>query len=123
MSDNKSVFDTLTDSLAEKLPTQKGGVDKLKDMIAIAEAHGVVVSQYLRVLQQTLDEETAEAFKSVPRDTDKKKYTADEKKAIVAAAVAKTNAKMGYVKNLENLIKRRCSLGQSLLKSINEERE
>src|SRR5690554_277215 len=131
---SKQMFKDLVDSLNTPLPTSVERVGELREMVAFAEAYSVVISTYLRELSRTLDQEidkvatelrlgiTVDESNEPVEDEDLaaqyKKLTADEKKMKIAAGVADINAKLEYVKGLENAIKRRCSIGQSFIKSI-----
>lgn len=129
-------FADLADSLTTPLPTRPEMVETVRELVSVAEAYGVVVSQYVRVLSQKCDEETDQVLQDLRQgaviDEDGtltyskeeaeryKKLNADEKKAAVAGRMAELNAKLEFVKNLDALIKRRVSVGQSFIKSFTE---
>lgn len=113
-------FDLLTTSLQTPLPTQHTQSQQLRELVAEAEAYGLLISQYLRTISSHLEDKTAEALAVLKDDEVYTKCNADEKKILLYAQVSELKAKMEYTKNLENLIKRRVTLGQSFIKSFNE---
>lgn len=134
-------YEPIEESLAEQLPETADQKEVVREMIAFAESYGIVVSQHRREVIQRLESLTAKAILSlkkgeiVDEDDDGnvtvridkeaaeryQKLNADEKKALLAAEVSEVAAELEYVTNLELLIKRRCSFGQSLLNSFNIE--
>jgi len=118
---NNTEFASLVGELKTPLPTQKTLVDELRAKIAFAESSGIILSQYVRTLSQVLDEETAKALTELKEDDVYIKSNADEKKLLLYSRTSELRARLEYMEKLEELVKRRCSLGQSLLKSVDLE--
>lgn len=118
---NNAEFASLVGELKTPLPTQKTLVDELRAKIAFAESSGIILSQYVRTLSQVLDEETAKALTELKEDDVYIKSNADEKKLLLYSRTSELRARLEYMEKLEELVKRRCSLGQSLLKSVDLE--
>lgn len=118
---NNTEFASLVGELKTPLPTQKTLVDELRAKIAFAESSGIILSQYVRTLSQVLDEETAKALTELKEDDVYIKSNADEKKLLLYSKTSELRARLEYMEKLEELVKRRCSLGQSLLKSVDLE--
>ena len=134
---NLAPYAPLVDALKSPLPETIAQREKLRQMVAFAESYGIVVSEHRRLLLSKLEAETAdkltqlkqgwhyneegEYVKSDDAATAYAKLNADEKKIMLAAEVATTSAELDFVTNLENLIKRRCSLGQTISNSFNTE--
>lgn len=114
-------FNSLVESLSNPLPTEKDQVSELREMVAFAESCGVFISGYMRSLKQQLDTEMAEALEELKQDEVYQKSNAEEKKLLLYSKVAEMRARVEYAEKLEDLIKRRCSLGQSFIKSIDLE--
>ncbi len=118
---NNTEFASLVGELKTPLPTQKTLVDELRAKIAFAESSGIILSQYVRTLSQVLDEETAKVLTELKEDDVYIKSNADEKKLLLYSRTSELRARLEYMEKLEELVKRRCSLGQSLLKSVDLE--
>lgn len=114
-------LELLIDSLNKELPTRKGHEHEVRDLMAFAESYGATIATQLKALSAKLAEDENKAYGEVRKKEEK--LTADEKKAIVAAKVAETEADLEYYKTLERLIKQRCSVGQSFLKTMGQEAE
>lgn len=137
MGEDLQPYAPLVANLKIPLPDKVTGREQLREMIAFAESYGVVVSEHRRNILAEIEIETADklsAFKAgVHYDEEGmlvqteeaaetwKKMNADEKKIMLNAEIAQRSAELEFVTNLENLIKRRTSLGQSILNSINSE--
>lgn len=130
-------YKPLEDALKIPLPERADQREELRRMIAFAESYGVVVSQHRRTLLADYENERAMAVKRL-RDgvvyNEKaeleiseeaaelyKKMNADEKEIMLKAEVSVLSAELDYVTTLEELIKRRCSVGQSISNSLNVE--
>ena len=136
MADLQS-YDPIVQALKEALPDKIEQVGKLREMVAFAESYGIIVSEHRRQLLVRLENETAiklqwlkdgvhlnednEIVKTKAAAEKYAKANADEKKIMLAAEVSSISAELEFVTNLENLIKRRCSLGQSISNSFNTE--
>jgi hypothetical protein len=130
-------YTPLIDALKEKLPERIDDRERLREMVAFAESYGIIVSEHRRKLLVDVEHRTAIALKQLKEGwayndegelvqteeaaTSFSKLNADEKKIMLAAEVSGINAELEFVTNLENLIKRRTSLGQSMLNSMNIE--
>lgn len=137
MIESLATYQPLVDALKVPLPEKIEQREQLRQAVAFAESFGIVVSEHRRALLAKLEHETAQALDSlragVGYDDDGqwvkseeqaeayKKMNADEKKILLNAEIAVTAAELDFVTNLENLIKRRCSLGQTISNSFNTE--
>lgn len=118
---SKQEWEELVESLKTPMPTESSKKEELKAAVAYAESCGILVSMWVRTLAQTVDEKTAEELDRLKGEEVYQKSNADEKKLLLHAAVSELRAKLEYAEKLEDLIKRRCSVGQSLLKSNDNE--
>lgn len=135
-------YEPLEESLAKPLPETTDDIEQVRQMVATAESYGVVLSQHRRqllseyehsmkraILQLRTGEVVDESGDTPILKRDKAlaeqyaKLTADEKKVFFNAEVAEKAAELEYVKQLEELVKRRCSFGQSLMNSFNIEQQ
>lgn len=130
-------YDPLVQALRQPLPEKIEDREQLRQMVAFAESYGILVSEHRRKLLVQLEAETAaklsqlregwgwndegELDQTEERAKQFAKLNADEKKIMLAAEVTGVNAELEFVTNLENLIKRRCSLGQTISNSFNTE--
>lgn len=130
-------YTPLTDALKEKLPEKIEDRERLREMVAFAESFGIIVSEHRRKLLVDVENQTAlklqqlkdgwaydqegQLVQTEEAAASFAKLNADEKKIMLAAEVSGVNAELEFVTNLENLIKRRTSLGQSMLNSMNIE--
>ena len=130
-------YQPLVDALKQPLPEKIEERERLREMVAFAESYGIVVSEHRRKLLVELERQTALALQQlkdgytlnennelVQSEDEAAKFAklnADEKKIMLASQVAGINAELEFVTNLENLIKRRCSLGQTISNSFNTE--
>lgn len=130
-------YTPLIDALKQPLPEKIEDRERLREMVAFAESYGIVVSEHRRKLLVEVENQTAlklqqlkdgwafndeaEFVQSEEAATAFGKLNADEKKIMLAAEISGINAELEFVTNLENLIKRRTSLGQSMLNSMNIE--
>lgn len=139
MNDNKQIFENLTTNLETPLKTRATEIEELRQQIALAESYGIVVSQYVRTLLRLVAERKAEVLDSLKNgfmvsdgtpDLDGKederaaefaKLKVDEKTIIIDSYTAELDARLAFAQQLEVLIKRRCSLGQSFLSSHRNE--
>lgn len=121
MSESIAEFTGLVDALRVPLPTEASRADDLRTMIAFAESNGVVIAQHVRTIKQQLADSYAESLGEVRKREDYAKSNADEKKLLLKSSVSELESRLEYMEKLEELIKRRCSLGQSLLNSLNTE--
>lgn len=111
----------LIDALKIPLPDRIEDRERLRHDVAFAESYGIVVSEHRRKLLAELEQETARQLIELRKTEDYQHSNADEKKILLAASVSKVNAELEFVTNLEVLIKRRCSLGQTISNSFNLE--
>lgn len=96
-------------------------VELLREQMSIAEQQGYYISEWRRALA-----ELAPAYKSyklsvIKDDEGYAKLNAAEKTIRLEAETAVLDSYAEYLDRTEELIKRRCSLGQTFLKSINNE--
>lgn len=134
---NLAPYAPLVDALKSPLPETIAQRETLRQMVAFAESYGIIVSEHRRLLLSQVEAQTAdklsqlkagwhyneegEYVKTEEAATAYAKLNADEKKIMLAAEVASISAELEFVTNLENLIKRRCSLGQTISNSFNSE--
>lgn len=137
MNETLTSYQPLVDALKVPLPEKIEQRELLRQMVAFAESYGIVVSMHRRTLLSNLEIETANKLEQLREgyhyDSDGqwvaseeqrekfKKANADEKKILLTAEISGLAAELDFVTNLENLIKRRCSLGQSISNSFNTE--
>lgn len=137
LNQNLVPYAPLVEALKSPLPETIHQREKLRQMVALAESYGIVVSEHRRLLLSQVEAQTAdklsqlkqgwhydeegEYVKTEEAATAYAKLNADEKKIMLAAEVASISAELEFVTNLENLIKRRCSLGQTISNSFNTE--
>ena len=130
-------YQPIVDELEKALPESVDKREELRGMIAFAESWGVIVSRHRRTLLVIVENAQADALRRLKRGLiygdegelvedeataeEYKKLNADEKKIILNAEVSNLAAELEFVTHLEELIKRRCSIGQSMLNSINIE--
>lgn len=130
-------YQPLTDALKQPLPERIADRERLRQMVAFAESYGIIVSEHRRRLLVEVERQTALSLQQLKagvvlnehneleqsEDEAKKfdKLNADEKKIVLASEVAGITAELEFVTNLESLIKRRCSLGQTISNSFNTE--
>lgn len=130
-------YEPLVEALKKPLPERVEDRETLRQMVAFAESYGIIVSEHRRQLLVQYEIEKEGAWKSLRAGvgineeglwskTEEqaeafRKLNADEKKLLIDAEIAKTAAELDFVTNLENLIKRRCSVGQSISNSFNTE--
>lgn len=130
-------YDPLVLALAEPLPEQINEREKVREMVAFAESYGIIVSQERRKLLSVVEGAKADAIKRLKQGifyddegelqhdeeaaADFKSLTADQKNIMLDAEVSNLTANLEFVTHLEDLIKRRCSVGQSILNSFNVE--
>lgn len=135
---NLQSYDPLVQALKEPLPERIQEVEKLRQMVAFAESYGIVVSLHRRNLLSELENKLAQSLTLLEEGWDYneegeyvqsdehaeryKKLNADAKKILLDAQVSGTRAELDFVTNLENLVKRRCSLGQTISNSFNTEK-
>lgn len=138
MDNNLQSYDPLVEALKEPLPERIQDVEKLRQMVAFAESYGIVVSLHRRNLLSELENKLAQSLTMLEAGWDYddegqyvqseehaeryKKLNADAKKILLDAQVSGTRAELDFVTNLENLVKRRCSLGQTISNSFNTEK-
>jgi hypothetical protein len=134
---NLTSYTPLVDALKQPLPEKIADRERLREMVAFAESYGIIVSEHRRKLLAEVENQTAYKLQRLKEgwgyDTDGNldctddraasfaKLNADEKKIMLAAEISGISAELEFVTNLENLIKRRCSLGQSISNSFNTE--
>lgn len=134
---NLPSYAPLEASLKEKLPESTNDRELLRQMIAVAESYGIIVSQHRRALlsqfETTKAQRLEELKKGIGYDDDGnwvqtealaeeyKSAKAPEKEIMLDATIATAKAELEYVTSLEDLIKRRCSVGQSMLNSLKSE--
>lgn len=134
---NLSAYDPLVAALKVPLPETAGGREKLRQQVAFAESYGIIVSEHRRLLLSQVEVAKAnemmklkdgwhynEEGEYVQDEDEAKRYgklNADEKKILLDAQISGISAELEFVTNLENLIKRRCSLGQTISNSFNTE--
>jgi hypothetical protein len=111
----------LIDALKVPLADEISQRDRLRQQVTYAESYGVIVSGHRRKLLVDVEQASAEALQNLKNQDIFNKYNAEEKKLVLASEISQLNAELEFVSNLENLIKRRTSLGQSILNSINNE--
>lgn len=130
-------YQPLVDALKIPLPDNVSQREALRQAIAFAESYGVVVSEHRRKLLVELENQTAqkqsqlrdgwawneegEYVRTEDQATAYAKLNADEKKVLLNAEVSGVKAELEFVTQLEELIKRRCSIGQSISNSFNLE--
>lgn len=130
-------YQPLVDALKETMPEKITERERLRQMVAFAESYGVIVSQHRRKLLAEVENQTAiklqqlkdgyayntegEWVQSEENKVYYSKLNADEKKIMLAAEVSGISAELEFATNLEELIKRRCSLGQTISNSFNIE--
>lgn len=134
---NLPSYDPLVLALQQPLPERTDQREQLRGMIAYAESYGIVVSQHRRQLLKEFEAAKAKALDELKRgvgyDDDGewgifddlaekyKKSNADEKEIMLDAEISTKKADLEFVTSLEDLIKRRCSVGQSMLNSLKSE--
>lgn len=130
-------YQPLVDALKQPLPEKMEDREHLREMVAFAESYGIVVSEHRRKLLVAVERQTAVALQQLKDGYELNednelvqseesaakfaKFNADEKRILLASEVAGISAELEFVTNLENLIKRRCSLGQTISNSFNTE--
>lgn len=130
-------YQPLVDALKVPLPERVTEKEQLRHAVAFAESYGIVVSEHRRKLLAEVENQTALKLQQLKEgwgydaegnhnQSDDRaaafaKLNADEKKIMLSAEVSGISAELEFVTNLENLIKRRCSLGQTISNSFNIE--
>lgn len=130
-------YEPLVLALSEPLPEKIEQREKVREMVALAESYGIIVSKERRRLLSLVESAKADAVKRLRQGVyyddegqlqqdeeaaaDYKSMTADQKVIILNAEVTNMSAELEFVTHLEDLIKRRCSVGQSILNSFNVE--
>lgn len=137
MTEAEQTYQPLVAALKQPLPDNISKRQELRSMVAFAESYGIVVSQHRRTLVVDLENRKADALLNLKKgleyddegqvtfseDAAKKfeKMNADEKKIVLNREISWTAAELEFVTQLEELIKRRCSLGQTISNSFNTE--
>lgn len=98
-------------------------IQKLRSQIAQAESYGVYIASWKRQLEQYASVMEAKVISELRGEEGYKKLNADEKKAMTRGKMATLNSYADYLDDAQDLVKRRCSLGQTFLNSINKESE
>lgn len=134
---NLPSYDPLVSSLQNPLPERTEQREELRRMVAFAESYGIIVSQHRRAMlkefeayrAQKLSElkngigynDQGEWVQSEELADEYKSAKAPEKEIMLDAEIASLKADLEFVTSLEDLIKRRCSVGQSMLNSLKSE--
>ena len=134
---NLAPYAPLVEALKLPLPETAGGREQLRRQVAFAESYGIIVSEHRRLLLSQVENAKANEMMKLKdgwfynddgeymQDEEQaKRYgklNADEKKILLDAQISGISAELEFVTNLENLIKRRCSLGQTISNSFNTE--
>lgn len=137
LNPNLAPYAPLVEALKVPLPETVGGREQLRRQVAFAESYGIIVSEHRRLLLSQVENAKADELSKlksgwyyndegeyVQDDKQAERYgklNAEEKKIMLDAQISGLTAELDFVTNLENLIKRRCSLGQTISNSFNTE--
>lgn len=134
---NLPSYEPLVAALQQPLPEKTEQREQLRAMVAFAESYGIVVSQHRRQMLREFEITRAKALDELKRGVgyddegewgvhaslaeQYKTAKAPEKEIMLDAEIANMKAELEFVTSLEDLIKRRCSVGQSMLNSLKSE--
>lgn len=98
-------------------------INILREQVALAESFGINIATWKRKLSQYTDASASQTLTKLRQDEMYTKLTAPEKKTVLDGELSQLEAYVNYLTDLQDIIKRRCSLGQTFLNSINKENE
>ena len=116
-------LDNVKSILSKELSVQSNAksIEMLKKQLAESEKLSIYISVWKRSISKTHDEYRSEVILDMRSDDTYGKMNADEKKSIVDGKLAEIKSMEVMLKDMQDIVSRRCSLGQTLLKSIGEE--
>lgn len=98
-------------------------VHKLREQIANAQAFAIRIADASRRLKIRRSQEASKAWKVLKDKEEYQKAKVADKEMMISEYIGGIDVDVKYLNSLEEIVEKRCSIGQSLLKSLSLEGE
>lgn len=122
----EKLIDEITLEISQPLSSSStpAGINILREQIAYAESNGAVIARAARKVTEYVDALTVDAIREMQAEgTEYDKAVADDKRRLIKVAIHPLGTILNLVEDMEKQLERRCSVGQSFLKSIATEQQ